>query len=212
MTRKSELLRSKWPEFDLDAAQSGDRLERNLSRINLPDAGAIAAPDLIVFHSRVEATTTRWLQGSDDQTPDQVPSRDAERLRGWGIEAEASWQATRGVSRRSVRGWERQPGAAARTSKKRGEHKSGPAFRATRSSALQAWAEITKVLAASPDPADRKLSKSIVDFVMQTDVARAVQRHRAAQRQTELPGMNMDRGGAVQRVSPERSCGPDMSR
>ena len=35
----------------------------------------------------------------------------AEKLRGWGIEAEATRQATRGVSRRSLRGWERQPGA-----------------------------------------------------------------------------------------------------
>jgi len=51
----------------------------------------------------------------------------AEKLRDWGIEAEASSQATRGVTRRSLRGWERQPDAAARTGKKRGEHKSGPA-------------------------------------------------------------------------------------
>ena len=136
----------------------------------------------------------------------------AEKLRDWGIEAEASSQATRGVSRRSLRGWERQPGAAARTGKQRSEHKSGPAFRATRSGALQAWAEITKALAASPDPADRKLSTSIVDFVMQTDVARAVQRHRAAQRQAELPGMNVDRARTVQRATPEPSRGPDISR
>ena len=136
----------------------------------------------------------------------------AERLRGWGIEAEALCQATRGVSRRSLRGWERQPGAATRTGKKRSEHKSGSAFRATRSGALQAWAEITKALAASPDPADRKLSKSIVDFVMQTEVAKTVQRMGAAQRQAELPGMTSDRGRTVQRVSPEPSRGPDMNR
>ena len=77
---------------------------------------------------------------------------------------------------------------------------------------MQAWAEITKALAASPDSADRKLSKSIVDFVMQTEVAQAVQRMRAAQRQTELPGMTRDRGRTVQRVSPEPSLSPDMSR
>jgi hypothetical protein len=73
----------------------------------------------------------------------------AEKLGGWGIEAEASSQATRGVSRRSLRGGERQPGGAARTSKKRGKHKSEPALRGTRSGALQAWAGITKALAAS---------------------------------------------------------------
>jgi hypothetical protein len=136
----------------------------------------------------------------------------AERLRSWGIEAEASSQATRGVSRRSLRGWERQPGAKARIAKKRGEHKLGPAFRATRSGALQAWSEITKALAASPDPADRKLSKSIGDFVMQTEVAQAVQRQRAAQRQAELPGMTLQPRHTAQQVRPEPKRGPDMSR
>jgi hypothetical protein len=136
----------------------------------------------------------------------------AEKLRDWGIEAEASSQATRGVSRRSLRGWERQPGAAVRSGKNRGEHKSGPAARATRSSALKAWAESTKALAASPDPADRKLSKSIVAFVMQTEVAQAVQRMRNAQRQTELPGMTIHRARTAQRVPPEPNRGPDMSR
>jgi len=117
----------------------------------------------------------------------------AEKLRDWGVEAEASSQATRGVSRRSLRGWERQPGVQprinSRTGKKRGAHKSGAAARATRSGALQAWSEITKALAASPTPTDRKLAKNIVDFVMQTDVARAVRHHRAMQRQAALPGM-----------------------
>jgi hypothetical protein len=114
--------------------------------------------------------------------------------------------------RRSLRGWERQPGAAERTRKKRGEYKSGPAARATRSGALKACAEITKALASSPDPADGKLSKSIVAFVMKTEVAQSVQHMRAAQRQTELPGMSMDRARTAQRVPLGHNRGPDMSR
>lgn len=47
---------------------------------------------------------------------------------------------------------------------------------------------------------------------MQTEVAQAVQRMRAAERQTELSGMTLDRGRTVQRVSPKPSRGPDMSR
>ena len=47
---------------------------------------------------------------------------------------------------------------------------------------------------------------------MQTEVAQAVHRMRAAQRQTELPGMTMDRGRNVQRVPLEPSRGPDMRR
>jgi ParB family chromosome partitioning protein len=49
-----------------------DRLERVLSRIKPPDAGTIAAPELVALRSRVEAITTRWLQGSDRQTPSQA--------------------------------------------------------------------------------------------------------------------------------------------
>ena len=77
---------------------------------------------------------------------------------------------------------------------------------------MQAWSEITKALAASPYPADRKLSKSIVDFVMKTEVARAVQRHRAAQRQAEPPGMAVTQGHGTPRLRPEPNRGPDMSR
>ncbi len=49
-----------------------DRLERALSRIKPTDASTVAAPELIALHSRVEAITTRWLQGSDRQTPSQA--------------------------------------------------------------------------------------------------------------------------------------------
>ena len=49
-----------------------DRLERALSRIKPPDASTIAAPELIALRSRVEGITTRWLQGSDRQTPSQA--------------------------------------------------------------------------------------------------------------------------------------------
>ena len=77
---------------------------------------------------------------------------------------------------------------------------------------MQAWAEICTALAASPDPVDRRLSKSIVDFVMQTEVAQALQRHRAAQRQAELPGMAMTQEQGTPQVRPEPNRGPDMSR
>ena len=49
-----------------------DRLERALSRIEPPDASPIAAPELIALRGRVEGITTRWLQGSDRQTPSRA--------------------------------------------------------------------------------------------------------------------------------------------
>jgi ParB family transcriptional regulator, chromosome partitioning protein len=48
-----------------------DRLERALSRIKPPDASPIAAPELIAVRGRIEGIATRWLQGSDRQTPSQ---------------------------------------------------------------------------------------------------------------------------------------------
>ncbi len=199
-----------------------DRLARALSRIKLSDASPVAMPDLMVLHTHQANPHVHISVRAEGRDGKRLNPRKedlhrwretfAEKLRDWGIEAEASSPATRGVSRRSLRGWERLRGATARTGKKRGEHKSRSAFRATRSGAMRAWAEITKALAASPDPSDRKLSRSIVDFVMQTEVARAVQRHRAAQRQAELPGMTREPSRTVQQVRPEPSRGPDMSR
>ena len=49
-----------------------DRLERVLGRIKPPDAGTVAAPELVALRSRVESIATRWLQGSDRQTPSQA--------------------------------------------------------------------------------------------------------------------------------------------
>jgi ParB family chromosome partitioning protein len=54
------------------ASAACDRLERALSRIEPPDAAVTAAPELVALRSRVEAITTRWLQGSDRQTPAQA--------------------------------------------------------------------------------------------------------------------------------------------
>ena len=49
-----------------------DRLERALSRIKTTDANPMAAPALTALRGRVEGIATRWLQGSDRQTPSQV--------------------------------------------------------------------------------------------------------------------------------------------
>jgi ParB family transcriptional regulator, chromosome partitioning protein len=49
-----------------------DRLERALSRVNPRDASPTAAPALIALRGRVEGIATRWLQGSDRQTPSQT--------------------------------------------------------------------------------------------------------------------------------------------
>lgn len=54
------------------ASAACDRLERALSRIKPTDASRLAAPALIALRGRVEGIATRWLQGSDRQSPSQT--------------------------------------------------------------------------------------------------------------------------------------------
>jgi hypothetical protein len=106
----------------------------------------------------------------------------AERLRGWGIEAEASSQVTRGTRHRKERVWERKTGLRREKRPERAEAlPSG-----MRRQALQGWAEIMRALAASPDVSDRKLAQSINQYLGRLPVVQAVVREHAKQR--ELPG------------------------
>ena len=75
----------------------------------------------------------------------------AERLRGWGIEAEASSQVTRGSGIATNGCGSARPAAAREAAGEGGGLPTG-----VRQHALQAWAEITRALAASPEAAHRQ--------------------------------------------------------
>jgi hypothetical protein len=106
----------------------------------------------------------------------------AERLRGWGIEAEASSQVTRGTRHRNERVWERKTGRPREKRPERAEAlPSG-----IRRQALQAWAEIMRALAASPEESDRKIAQSIGHYLGGMPAVQVIVRHQAKQR--ELPG------------------------
>jgi len=126
----------------------------------------------------------------------------AERLRGWGIEAEATSQVTRGTRHRNERVWERK------TSRPREKRRERPEALPSgmRKQALQGWAEIMSALKASPEEADRQLAESIGRYLGRLPVVQAMARYRAQQR--ELPGMNRS-----QPIVPtlERK-GPEMER
>lgn len=108
----------------------------------------------------------------------------AERLRGWGIEAEASSQVTRGTRHRNERVWERK------TALPREERPARPEAlpRGSRRQALQAWAEILRALASSPEASDRQLAQSINHYLARMPAVQAIVRYQAQQR--ELPGMS----------------------
>ena len=94
----------------------------------------------------------------------------AEKLRGWGVEAEATRQASRGNSRNYEPLWRVKAGQNGRLLKTRGRFKASPAAVASRAEAVEAWCDIAKALAASGDPGDRSLAQAVVRFVRETPV------------------------------------------
>ena len=123
----------------------------------------------------------------------------AERLRGWGIEAEAPSQVTRGTQHRNERVWERKtarPGEPQIT-------KAEGLPTGIRKQALRAWAEIMRALAASPEAPDRQLAQSINQYLQRLPAVQAIRREQTRQR--DLPGMSRSlvMAPAIQRTGPE---------
>jgi hypothetical protein len=120
----------------------------------------------------------------------------AERLRGFGIEAEASSQVARGSRHRTERLWQRKAYDDGRTGKRGGyaEAKLTPARR----NAAQAWCEIAKALASSDDVADRELGRSVVNYARWLPGVRYKAPEKQPQR--ELPGLERT---LTQRTRPE---------
>jgi hypothetical protein len=125
----------------------------------------------------------------------------AEKLRGWGIEAEASSQVARGSRHRNERLWQRKA-----YDDGRGRNRGGYAdakLTPARRNAAQAWCEIAKVLASSEDVADRELGRSVVNYARWLPGVRVKPPERQPQR--ELPGLERT---LAQRTRP----GPEWER
>jgi hypothetical protein len=127
----------------------------------------------------------------------------AEKLRGWGIEAEATRQATRGANRRTEPLWRVKAREAKRLLRDDRSAKSGNSYRVSRGGAVEAWAHIARALDASDRPEDRKLSGEIKRFVLETPFAREWVKSR--QRDGRLPT-----DVSIARAS--RDPGPEIER
>ena len=68
----SEQVRAPSNKLVAQANAACDRLERALGRIQPSNSYKVALPELIALRIRVEDITTRWLHGSDRQTPSQA--------------------------------------------------------------------------------------------------------------------------------------------
>jgi hypothetical protein len=132
----------------------------------------------------------------------------AERLRGWGIEAEATRQATRGERHSYEPIWLVKAREEGRLRTRSASEKSSPAATRTRETALAVWVKLAQALVKSPDAKDRHLAGAIARYVQQTPAAIEHMRKRQNERQSELPGMR-----SPSRVGPERvRTGPEIER
>ncbi|HWH82105.1 MAG TPA: relaxase/mobilization nuclease domain-containing protein [Burkholderiaceae bacterium] len=88
----------------------------------------------------------------------------AEKLRGHGVEAEATRQATRGVGRRYPELWQVKAGEDGRLLRTPATWKRGAASKASRDAARKTWRELAAVFSATGSEADRQLARSIEAF------------------------------------------------
>ncbi len=139
----------------------------------------------------------------------------AEKLREHGIEAEASPQITRGGSRRTERLWHRKARDDERDRGPREGEQAPVKLTRSRRDAAQAWCEIAKALASSPDADDRALAQSIVQYARHLPGVRYKPPEHEAQR--ELPTMERgrERTRDVARTAPTPTLqrrSPDIER
>jgi hypothetical protein len=132
----------------------------------------------------------------------------AEKLRGWGIEAEASRQAARGQVRNYQPLWRIKAAEAGRSTSARERSKSSPASERSRQEAVEAWTNIARGLAASDDPADRALAHSVEQYVRAMPFVRT--RDLTLDKAQARPEVTADRGPSREAVPAPRS--PERGR
>ena len=115
----------------------------------------------------------------------------AAKLRERGIEAEATRQATRGVTRNHPQLWQVKAAEQGRLLRPRSRHRHGAAMDASRAEAQRAWQGIGTALAATGDPNDRKLAVAIERFCREREPS--VQRELPARAHSRQPAPEADR-------------------
>ena len=122
----------------------------------------------------------------------------AEKLRGYGVEADATRQATRGRNMSHPDLWQLKANEAGRLRKPRLTTTSGDKARTSRAEALKGWLHIGRALSGSPDARDLKLAGSIAAFIQEVTASWNLQRgshesDRSTQLQTPAASIQIDR-------------------
>jgi hypothetical protein len=91
----------------------------------------------------------------------------AEKLCGWGVDAEATRQATRGVNRRPEALWRIKAAEDGRLRRASATSRSARNTSTSRAEAIEAWTQLSQRLATSGDRRDQDLARSIEAFLRQ---------------------------------------------
>ncbi len=105
----------------------------------------------------------------------------AEKLRGYGVAAEATRQATRGRTRNYDPLWRIKANEDGRLRTSRPTTKRSANTIATRAAAVDAWRAIAQALAASGDYSDRQLAESVTRYVSEMPLLAETGRTKGAQ-------------------------------
>jgi len=136
----------------------------------------------------------------------------AEQLREWGVDAEATRQASRGEYRNRDELWRIKAREQGRVEKERPAKKSGEPYRLSRQEALDAWRQIFVALADSKSKDDQALAKRIADFVKDMPMmARTIAVQRDRQQVLSDGGREPTRE-RVQTPLDRTRNGPEMTR
>jgi len=132
----------------------------------------------------------------------------AERLRAWGIEAEATRQVTRGEQRNYPRLWRKKASEQGRVQTPGAAQKSGQRFSKSHEQAFEAWLRIKDALAKSSEPADHQLANAMNLHIRTMPFAIELMRRWKSEQRRELPGVQVAKVPTVTRSRP----GPEMER
>jgi hypothetical protein len=136
----------------------------------------------------------------------------AERLREWGIDAEATRQASRGEYRNRDELWRIKAREQGRLRKERPAAKRGTAVRLSRQESLDAWRQIFTALADSPSKEDQTLARRIAEFVRDMPM---MARTTAVPREPQRLPMGRAREPTQERIplpTARARSGPEMER
>ena len=138
----------------------------------------------------------------------------AEKLRGWGVEAEATRQATRGENRNFEPLWRVKAKEEGRLHDHGGAGvKAGGRYEATQKDVVGSWVKVWDALKQSSDPADQHLAEEVQQFLRNTPAYDLWQKqHRQALQQAQQERKTKDQVQAHVQGEAEKAAKPSPQR